>query len=826
MRKINAHKHVVADKTSIEIKDYRHADKKRKNNPPVGGAAFDTMPQETKKYSYDPHLDPTLIWSGKQEKTSFDVDVVSLYTHERISTKTILEAVKRKDVQRRLFSDEEIPLKDQIDYYKHDVNWTNRMVLGDSLLVMNSLLHRENMAGKVQCIYIDPPYGISYNSNFQPLTNQRGATDGKQEDLTREPEQIKAYRDTWTLGIHSYLTYLRDRLLLAKELLHETGSIFVQINMENVHLVRNLLDDIFTPTNFISEIIFAKTPGKSGKLIDCVYDCILWYAKDKKIMKYNQLFHKKTLSPEDLENYTHIEFKDGKIRRLKSEEKNNPDLIPKDIKIFKANVMTSQTPSQSTVFPVTIKEKTYTPGNRGWRTNENGMKKLIKIGRVFGEGKNLWYKQYFDDFPVNAINNLWNDTVASFQKRDYVVQTIPKVISRCILMTTDAGDLVLDPTCGGGTTALCAEMWGRRWITCDTSRIALALSKQRIITANYHYYKLLDSNVGISAGFVYEEVPHVTLKSIVKELPPENEKLIDKPIIDKSKVRVTGPFTFETIPQYSMDSKLDISVPDTGSENVDLGVSGVNHIQTLIDLLYKTGVNISGGRKLNFQRIEALHDTRFIHAKGIVIENEKEEEIAISFGPPYGPVTIRQVVDAVDDSLGYKSIIFAGFEIEAEAQNVKARNKTLIFAKINPDILIGSLIKTGNKDQLFSVFGEPDIEINKKNDEYTISINGVDIYNPTTGNVEPGGHDDITAWFIDTDYDQKTSFLICQAFFPIKKDAWEKLERALKGLIIPDKFEKLTGLESLPFKSGDNKKIAIKVIDHRGNEVISVHELK
>ncbi|AHB88527.1 type III N6-adenine DNA methyltransferase subunit M [Thermosynechococcus sp. NK55a] len=509
--------------SSRPIASYEHRDKERLNNPLVGLVTPETDPdagQKKKRYAYDPHLDPQLVWAGKAEHTSFEVPTVSLHVHERIEPRTIIEAV-RKDSgqwsvasgQLSLFEEErKEPLREAIEFYQHRHGWSNRLIAGDSLLVMNSLLEKEGMAGKVQMIYIDPPYGIKYGSNFQPFVNKRDVKDGKDEDLTAEPEQIRAFRDTWELGIHSYLTYLRDRLLLARELLTESGSIFVQISDENVHHVRELMDEVFGAGNFCAVIAFKKTVGQTSQLLAATYDFVLWYAKDRERVKFRPLYRPRTAA-EDAAAYPYAERADGSYYRIKEGQ------IPAaDHRIFGAGNTTSQTGSDTSRFDFDFEGKTYKPSGagRGWTTSLVGLQRLASIGRLLGIGNTLVYKRYATDFPHVRITATWEDTVQSTfaVEKLYVVQTGTKVIERCLLMTTDPGDLVFDPTCGSGTTAYVAEKWGRRWITCDTSRVALTLARQRLMTAVFDYYELAHPEEGVGSGFKYKTVPHVTLKSI------------------------------------------------------------------------------------------------------------------------------------------------------------------------------------------------------------------------------------------------------------------------------------------------------------------------
>jgi adenine-specific DNA-methyltransferase len=565
-------------KTSAQkpIEQYEHKDKHRLNNPPVGlvDAHTDNGGLKKKTYQYDPHLDPQLVWAGKAEHTSFEVPTVSLHVHERIDPRRIIETVRKGEEpsqQMSLFEAERKPLREAIEFYKHKENWTNRLIAGDSLLVMNSLLEKEGMGGKVQMIYFDPPYGIKYGSNFQPFVNKRDVKDGKDEDLTAEPEMIKAFRDTWELGIHSYLTYLRDRLLLARELLHESGSIFVQISDENVHHVRELMDEVFGAGNFCNVVSFVKTGGKGGELLDTVNDFLVWYARDKDKIKFRQLYFPKVFGGEKTASYVWIESPDGKERRRLTAVEQEEQQPPKGWRLFSAQNLTSQSGGDTSRFPVKFEGRVFVPTKNFWKTNTEGMENLIKANRLIVAGNSLNYVRYQDDFPAIPINNIWTDTaIAGFsgEEKVFVVQTAKKVIQRCLLMTTDPGDLVLDPTCGSGTTAYVAEQWGRRWITCDTSRVAITLAKQRLMTAVFDYYELAHPNEGVGSGFKYKTVPHITLKSIANN--PEIDEIYKKmhPAIEAALAKLNAalkgsPIRFEVTTGGRAGQIVDFAAPDS-----------------------------------------------------------------------------------------------------------------------------------------------------------------------------------------------------------------------------------------------------------------------
>jgi adenine-specific DNA-methyltransferase len=626
------------------IEQYTHTDKDRVNIPPVGLVTPDTDKDAGKqKYEYDPHLDPQLQWAGKAERTSFEVPTVSLHVHERIDPRTIIEAVRKKEeeLQPSLFERTELPLRQAIEFYKHRQNWTNRLIAGDSTLVMNSLLVKEGMAGQVQMIYFDPPYGIRYGSNFQPFVNKRDVKDGKDEDLTQEPETLKAFRDTWELGIHSYLTYLRDRLLLARDLLSETGSIFVQISDENVHLVRNLMDEIFGAHNFVSLIPFVKTSGQTDKLLSSINDFLIWYGKDKSKTKYRQLYLERADST--LQSaYTWIEESNGSCRKLNSKELSEESPIPQGKRFMSASLF-SQGFRPNTSVPYSYRGQTFDPGHdKNWKTTIEGLDCLATKNRLIVAGSTLCYKRYADDFPVVALNNFWDDTVVStfVAAKLYVVQTATKVVLRCILMTTDPGDLVFDPTCGSGTTVFVAEQWGRRWITCDTSRVAITLAKQRLMTSVFDYYELAKPQEGVSSGFRYKAVPHITLKALANNEPSPPETLYDQPYVDSSRLRVASPFTVEAVPAPTVQSLHEI---ETTAPEADASIarSGETVRQSeLRDELLKTGIRGRHGERLMFSRVEPMSGTRFLHADAELIgENGIEVSRAvISFSPEHFPL--------------------------------------------------------------------------------------------------------------------------------------------------------------------------------------------
>lgn len=832
------------------VDDYRHEGASRLNLPEAGIATQDRSIAEPHRYAYDPHLDPQLVWAGKAEHTSFEVDTVSLHIHERVSTEAIMRAVRREEVQRTLFADPQLSPAQELDFYQHQTDWANRLILGDSLLVMNSLLRREGMAGKVQCIYVDPPYGVNYNSNFQPRTDQRDVRDGDDRSLTREPEQIRAYRDTWQLGIHSYLTYLRDRLLLAKDLLADSGSIFVQMNVENEHFVRGILDEVFGNDNFVASIFFRKTSALSSPVartnsIASTADLLLWYAKDARQLKYRQLYWEKSLQQAGGDHYRLVELEDGSTRTMTPEEYRGDVPLPAGARAFRADNLISQGHSATLSVPFEFEGRSFKPAaGSHWKTTAKGLKSLADAGRLLVTGRTLSYKRYFDDFPVMTLNNMWTD-VGTDPNKTYVVQTPTAVIARAILMTTDPGDLVLDPTCGSGTTAYMAEQWGRRWITCDTSRVALALARQRLMTASYDWYELADAERGVDGGFVYRTVPHVTLRSIAQDEPPDTETLYDQPKVDRRKTRVSGPFSVEQIPSFGIEAsdgdgigEYDPGALEDRERSDDVrhrsSENPVSSIGELVDLLRIDGVRLPAGRHLEFTTLAPTADGGQVHAEGEYPEAGEPRRIAVSFGPLHGPVSARQVEEVLSDVTfaGYNAVLFAGFAFDAAAQEYLAKYRTpkhlqVLNANIAADVLVPDLLKNRRGQQLFAVFGEPDARLHRSGSDFTVELMGMDVYDPATGEVSSSGTDGVAAWFLDTDYDRR-SFLVSQAFFPGASggaDPWARLGRALRGWVDPDAFEALRGTTSLPFAAGQHGRVAVKVIDFRGNEAIKIVDL-
>lgn len=955
----------------VEILSYRHLDK-RVNNPEVGMVTPFTDPDVGKtRWKYDPHIDPSLQfdsqrawtenlidsalasddpeemkqalealkkaqspylnWAGKAEHTSFVVDTVSLHVHERVDPASILAAVRKrmgkeeksngkvKALQPGLFDApfENLPLRDALDFYKHEKGWSNRLIAGDSLLVMNSLLQKESMAGKVQMIYFDPPYGIKYGSNFQPFVNKKDVKDKSDKDLTQEPEMLKAFRDTWELGIHSFLSYIRDRLLLCRDLLNEKGSIFLQISDENLHHVKEILEEIFGKENFISIISFKKTVYQETAYLANVYDYIIWVAKDKKKVKVNKLFKNRT--SEDIQKSFDLYVgSNGSVSRK---------FDPKS-EAFRASDLTSKGASEVGSLPYVFNEKEYSPksGNH-WKTHQNGLNRLVKSNRLIAFGNTLCFKKKAIDYPVTPFFNSWDDTVQSTFSTEniYVVQTYSKVVERCLLMSTDPGDLTLDLTCGSGTTAYVAEKWGRRWITCDTSRIAIALAKQRLMTSSFDYYELKYPNEGLKGGFFYETVPHITLKSIAnnpdidqiyerlypkieealghlnKELvaqPPTSFKVIDgvrkgetldfskkaeflewevpfdvpedwnkaqvkaleefhkarmamqkqmdeaiaahadqeilydKPIINKNRLRISGPFTVEAVPFPTVKALDEAESLDEADASIArMGESGRKH--DWMAELAKTGIRGPNGQMINFTDLDLLpydKDMQNIHAVGHL---DNGDRVVVSFGPEHAALEQRQVANAMNEAGNLfplpKMILFCAFTFDPEAaKDIDAiKGITALKAQMNTDLLTDDLKKARSSNQSFWLMGQPDVEVHKiKDDKYQVEVLGFDYFDTVKGELISGGKSKIAMWSLDTDYDERSLFPH-QVFFPIagKGEGWEKLKKNIRAELDETQLEKFHGTKSLPFEAGDNKKIAVKIIDDRGIESLKVMNL-
>ena len=751
------------------------------------------------------------------------------------------------ETQPSLFAapEENPPIRQAIEFYRHRHNWTDRLIAGDSLLVMNSLLEKEGLGGQVQMVYIDPPYGIRYKSNFQPFVNQREVDD---RDLTQEPETLRAFRDTWELGIHSWLTYLRDRLLLARELLSESGSVFVQIGDENLDLTTSLVADVFGRENRVATISFVKTGGSSTGRLPEVADYLVWYARDIDKLKYRQLYEPLTRREivEFYSSYAMLELADGSSRSLTKKERAEPDRhLPTGARIYKRSRLVS--PGTSTTGrsgPHVWNGVQYDcPANNHWRVSvPDGMDRLASLGRLTaaGERSELSWKWYEDEVPGRRIHNVWPQQMSAPNPR-YVVETYTKVIERCLLMTTDPGDLALDITCGSGVTAYVAERWGRRWITCDSSRVAVTLTRQRLMAAMFDYYRLAHPGEGVGSGFEYRTVPKVSAGSLAYGRTEETV-LYDQPLRDKTKVRVTGPFTVEAVPAPAVKS-LD-AIEDTASQADDASVARSG--ETLRqgdwrDELLKTGIRGKGGQRISFARLEPLPGTRWLHAEGETRPGDvSAERVVISFGPEHAPLEQRQVARAIEEAQRLvprpKIIVFAAFQFDPEAS--KDIDEThwpgvaLLKAQMNADLLTDDLKKKRASNESFWLIGQPDVAVKRVSDgedqgKFRVSVQGFDYYNTKTGNVESGGSNKIAMWMLDPDYDGRSLFPR-QVFFPMAgdEDGWAKLARNLKAEIDEELIEAYRGTVSLPFEAGEHGRAAVKIVDDRGIESLKIVEIR
>ena len=860
----------------VPIESIKHQDA-RTNIPTQELRGFVERDEKAPKkmlYTRDPSLDPQLVWKGKDEQDAhpLEVPVVPIYIQEKVHPQALVENLRdtakagEEEPELTLFDDFNgiSEFEKKVEFYHHDTHWTNRMILGDSLVVMTSLAEKERLKGKVQTIYFDPPYGIKFGSNWQVSTRKRDVKDGKVEDATREPEQIRAFRDTWQLGIHSYLSYLRDRLTAARELLTESGSIFVQIGDENVHLVRSVLDEVFGSENFVALIAFKSTDPLGQKGLPQAYDYIVWYARDHKRYKYRSLFSERDIT-EDSE-YRWVDTDDPlSPRRLTDDEFRG---LTDWGRVFRRRPLTSSGFTPSCMYSFELGSAVCKPFGSGksWPTHPDGMQRLIHAQRLFLIGNTPYMRAYHGDYPVSEYDNVWSDKPGAVGQI-YAVQTGAKFIERCLLMTTDPGDLVLDPTCGSGTTAYVAEQWGRRWITIDTSRVALALARTRLMSAKYPFYLLADSPEGIRReaeitgkvapdyktagdvrrGFVYKRVPHVTLKSIannpdIKEgmtpeqidaaiaLHAESETLFDKPYEDSGRIRVAGPFTVESLSPHRMLAT-DEERPATVREGQRDSAPG-QFAAMIIDNLKKAGVqNTKKNERLTFDTLEP-HAGRWINAAGTYHEGEgKPRRVAVSIGPEHGTVGPAHVQEAAKEAVqgvGFDVLIVLGFAFDPHvSEEAKRYGKlTVLPAKMNPDLAMGDdLLKKTGSGNLFMVFGEPDVTIERDMDgNIAVEINGLDVYDPTTGAIRSNTTDDIACWFIDTSYNGE-SFFVRHAYFTGADEPYEKLKRALRAEIDEGTWSTLYSTKSRPFAAPESGKIAVKVINHYGDEVLKVFEV-
>jgi adenine-specific DNA-methyltransferase len=917
-----------AHKKGKTVETLTHEADKRRNIPTAEMQSVMKREQQGPiRVEYDRRnrdLDPQIVWRGKDEQDWSDlvVNAPPLYIQEKVHPKVLIDDLLRqtekgertgREYQHDLFHVfNGVPEGvDRTDFYQHDQNWSNRMILGDSLQVMASLAEREGLRGKVQCIYFDPPYGIKFNSNFQWSTTSRDVKDGKADHITREPEQVKAFRDTWRDGIHSYLTYLRDRLTVARDLLTDSGSIFVQIGDENVHRVRAVMDEVFGDESFLTIITVKKTAGLGKGQMAEVTDFVLWFAKNRESAKRRLIFVDKT--PESDAAYSLVKETVGHFRRIAAGESVDPLAYAR----FQILLAAGRTPS--CVYPVSAFGGQYEPtAGRSWSTNPAGMQRLLQADRVARAGSTLNYVRFVADNPVNPLSNLWADTASgSGMDKVYVVQTSTKIIERCLLMATDPGDLVLDPTCGSGTTAYAAEQWGRRWITIDTSRVALALARARIMGARYPYYLLADSREGqkkeaeltatasstqpthgnVRFGFVYERVPHITLKSIANnteidvihdrwqakmeplremlnkslkkkweewEIPREAdagwsadvkqtlaewwtariarqkeidasiaakaecEYLYDKPYEDKKKVRVAGPFTVESLSPHRVlgvdenDNLIDPAKQTRAATEADRSFE-----QVILENLKTAGVQQAHkADKIEFTSLVPWPGS-LVCAEAHYEEGGKDRRAAIFIGPEFGTVTRPDLVAAAREAAdaGFDALISCAFNYEAHATEfTKLGRIPVLKARMNADLHMAEDLKNTGKGNLFVIFGEPDIDLIEDGGDLQVKINGVDVFHPNTGEVRSDGAEGIACWFIDTDYNEE-SFFVRHAYFLGANDPYGALKTTLKAEINPEAWESLNSDTSRPFPKPKSGRIAVKVINHLGDEVMKVFKV-
>ena len=983
-----------------------HSDDSRRNNPTAEmEAVMDDAQRQPIQIAYERrnrNLDPQLVWRGKDEQDLSDLIVAAppLFTQEKVHPKVLVDDLMRVSKRRKAKGEKaEQPSLDlfadfnglndpnaRTDFYEHNQHWSNRMILGDSLQVMASLAEREDLRGKVQCIYIDPPYGVRFNSNFQWSTTSRDVRDNNAAHITREPEQVKAFRDTWREGVHSYLTYLRDRLTVARDLLAESGSIFVQIGDENVHRLRAVMDEVFGEDNFVSIVATKTSGGSTGVHLQGVLVFLLWYAKRKEAVKYRAQLKLKTLSSEESGKYNRVRMPDLTVRQLAAEEKSQQVPIPQESRVYRQDNLTSQSIGRmkgegaASWFPVEIAGRSVTPSQTvRWKTNEIGMRRLLKADRVEVTGNSLSYVRYLDDFQAVAVNNSWDD-IGGVQSRSdpkvYVVQSPTTLVQRCILMTTDPGDLILDPTCGAGTTAYVAEQWGRRWITIDTSRVALALARTRIMGARYPYYLLVDSPAGqrkeaeirrreitetpthcnVRQGFVYERIPHITLRDIAnnaeideiydqfqREMEPiraelnslletewqeweisresgdpwpdaatatwnqlcnstnDDEKavlllnlnseldrnytlddlpeqprdpwapeatdlhqrwwklridrqkeidasiaananfeyLYDKPYEDRSKVRVAGPFTVESLSPHRIltsDDGDDGEAEETApSHHYDGDVPERDFATLMLDNLRTSGVQqAQKSGKIDFVAISGWPG-EYICAEGVFMEGDAEDaaerRAGIFIGPEFGTVTRANLTGAAREAAeaGFDLLIACAFSYDAHATELdRVGVINVLKARMNADLHMADTLKEDSKGNLFVVFGEPDIEVEDAGQDsnsaelIAIKIHGVDIFNPATGQVQSDDTDGIACWFVDTDYNEE-SFFVRQAYFlGASSDPYKSLKTTLKAEIDEEAWNTLRSDTSRPFPKPESGRVAVKVINHLGDEAMKV----
>jgi adenine-specific DNA-methyltransferase len=929
------------------VETLTHEEAKRRNIPTAEYQSVVQREESDLRVAYERRnrdLDPQLVWRGKDEQDWSDLVVHAppLYIQEKVHPKVLVDDLLRqsRESQNGTGDAEQIDFfgdfngmpegVDKTEFYQHEQNWSNRMILGDALQVMASLAEREGLRGKVQCIYLDPPYGISFDSNFQWSTTTRNVTDGRPEHITREPEVVRAFRDTWRDGIHSYLTYLRDRLTLARDLLADSGSIFVQIGDENVHRVRALMDEVFGQDNSISELVFAKTVGQTADFIPGISDYCLWYAKRRDSLKYRGLLKLKELGSEGTTGYRFAELGPFDWRPLTRAEKLGNEAVPPNVRLVSIGDLSSQRQGReggagsAMHFAVEVSGRSYFPsGSRGWSTTAKGISRLRAANRLYASGQaGIGYVRYLDDFAAMPLTNIWTDTVGQSQyggAKMYVVQTALKVVERCLLMSTDPGDLVLDPTCGSGTTAYVAEQWGRRWITIDTSRVALALARARTMGARYPYYLLKDSPEGqhkeaevtqtapssqpthgdLRHGFVYERVPHITLSSIARnteidviweqaqealeplrealnktlkesweewEVPREADEawpdaakklhagwweariarqkeidasiaakadfeyLYDKPYPNNKIARVAGPFTVESLsPHRMLGVDEDGELIDPRAKKIGDRGDGYRAVQTfpemILENLKTAGVHQAHKEdRITFTSL-APWPGYYVCADGRYMEGDKEKRAAIFVGPEFGTVQRIDLVAAAKEAgdADFDVLIACAFNYEAHATEFSKLGRIPVLkARMNADLHMAEDLKNTGKGNLFVIFGEPDIDILPADDgQVRVKVNGVDVFDPSTGEVRSDDADGIACWFVDTDYNEE-SFFVRHAYFLGASDPYSALKTTLKAEINEEAWATLHSDTSRPFDKPESGRIAVKVINHLGDEVMKV----
>jgi adenine-specific DNA-methyltransferase len=924
--------HDEASRKNIPTAEYQSVLQKEDQRPVRVTLPRDAAGLESEKEKRNRDLDPQLVWRGKDEQDWSDLVIQAppIYIQEKVHPKVLIDDLlkrtdaveKREDDQINLFADfNGLPSDDaKTEFYQHDANWSNRMILGDSLQAMASLAEREGLRGKVQCIYIDPPYGIKFNSNFQWSTTSRDMKDGNVEQITREPEQVKAFRDTWRDGIHSYLTYLRDRLTVARDLLTESGSIFVQIGDENVHRVRSLMEEVFGTSNFVSVISVQTTTGFKTNYIGNIADYVIWFARDKSKGKSRSAFYKKAFELGE-GNARWLLLEDFRYRGVSAVEKRGERPTPHGSLPYQPDNLISQGRAKDPQ-PFKFHGKTYDcwQKNSHWKASyPTGMDRLAKAGRIHVAENSIRYIRFHTDFDLGVHGNVWTDTGSGNFTDDkvYVVQTNSKVIERCILMSTDPGDLVLDPTCGSGTSAYAAEQWGRRWITIDTSRVALALARARIMGARYSYYLLADSPAGrqkeaevtlttpsshpsrddIRQGFVYERVPHIMLESIANnaeidviwekfqevldplrerlsaalsqpweewEVPGEaNDKwpdaakklhrewwkqrvarqneihgsivakaefeyLYDKPYDDKRKVRVAGPFTVESLSPHRV---LGVDENDELIDILGEARNGEEHnfVGMILDNLKTAGVQQAHkDDKISFTSLVPWPG-KMVCAEGRYQEGNSEsgpeKRAAIFIGPEFGTVSRPDLVLAAREAgdADFDVLITCAFNYDAHSSEFNKLGRIPVLkARMNADLHMSDELKNTGKGNLFVIFGEPDMDIlEAEGGQIQVKVNGVDVFHPNTGEVRSDGADGIACWFIDTDYNEE-SFFVRHAYFLGANDPYKSLKTTLKAEINEEAWATLNSDTSRPFDKPESGRIAVKVINHLGDEVMKV----